>query len=30
ACYDQHRQFWAPRSQTVIQCETYRLFPWGR
>jgi len=30
ACYDHHRQFWAPKSQTVMQCETYRLFPWGR
>lgn len=30
ACYDQHRQWWAPPVQTVMQCETYRLFPWGR
>jgi len=30
ACYDHHRQWWAPPVQTVMQCETYRLFPWGR
>jgi len=30
ACYDQHRQWWAPRAATRMQCETYRLFPYGR
>jgi hypothetical protein len=30
ACYDHHRQWWAPKAQTVMQCATYRLFPWGR
>jgi len=30
ACYDQHRQWWAPKAQTKMQCATYRLFPWGR
>jgi len=30
ACYDHHRQWWAPKAQTVMQCSTYALFPWGR
>ncbi len=26
ACYDQHRQWWAPKAQTVMQCGKLSYF----